>query len=112
MARKFERIASIAVALSASAALAACGGGERTAEAEEGGTTAEVSTNLPESQVPDQQLENAAEGAAAAAATPGAGTSVVVSPDGGSPAPAGANVSGGAAATAGAAGVTTADQAK
>lgn len=108
MVWKIQRYAGVAVALSTAALLGACGGNERTAEAEEGGTTVEVTTDLPASQVPDQQLENAAAGAAAAAATPGAGTSVVVSPDGGSPAPAGANASSEAAPAAGAAGVTEA----
>lgn len=70
----------IAAAVGASLALGACSN-EREAEAEVGGATAEVSTTLPESQVSDQQLENTAEGAAAAAATAqGSSTAVVVSP--------------------------------
>ena len=41
---------------------------------------AEVTTKLPENQVSDQQLQAAAEGAAAVAETPQAAASVVVSP--------------------------------
>lgn len=59
-----------AAPLALGALLAACGGQEREASAEANGATAEVSTPLPESQVSDTQLQNAAEGAAAAAATP------------------------------------------
>lgn len=61
-------------------ALAGCGN-ERTAEVETGAAEAEVSTTLPESQVSDQQLENAAVGAAAMAETPQAAASVVITPD-------------------------------
>jgi hypothetical protein len=69
-----------ALALAAAGLLAACDN-KREAEAKVGGAEAEVSTTLPESQVTDQQLQNTAEGAAAAAATAqGSATSVVVSP--------------------------------
>jgi hypothetical protein len=53
---------------------------EREAEVQTGNAEVEVSTDLPPSQVSNQQLQSAAEGAAAIAETPGAGTSVVVSP--------------------------------
>lgn len=75
-----------AAPLALGALLAACGGQEREASAEANGATAEVSTPLPESQVSDTQLQNAAEGAAAAAATPQAGASVVVTAPEGDPA--------------------------
>ena len=98
-------------ALLASAAMLTACGGEREAEAEIGGATAEVTTDKPESQVSDQQLQNAAEGAAAAAATPQASASVVVTaPSTGEPG--GPPASGGAAPTAGAAGVAPADAAR
>lgn len=69
-----------AAAVCAGLALSACSN-EREAEAKVGGAEAEVTTTLPESQVTDQQLQNTAEGAAAAAATAqGSSTAVVVSP--------------------------------
>jgi len=79
---KPNRLASFAAALLAGAAvLGACGNKEREAEADTGKAEAEVSTNLPESQVSDEQLRAAAEGAAAIAETPqGTATSVVVTP--------------------------------
>ena len=67
--------------LAGAAVLAACGDKERTAEAETPAAQAEVTTKLPENQVSDQQLQSAAEGAAAVAETPQAGSSVVVSPE-------------------------------
>ncbi|MFZ5721222.1 MAG: hypothetical protein ACOY5Y_17310 [Pseudomonadota bacterium] len=73
------RLIPVTVLLGA-AALAACSD-ERSAEVSTGAAEAEVSTTLPESQVSDQQLEAAAEGAAALADTPGgANTAVVVTP--------------------------------
>lgn len=72
-----------AAPLALGALLAACGDQEREASAEMAGAEAEVSTELPEEQVSDQQLQNAAEGAAAAVATPQAGASVVVAPEDG-----------------------------
>ena len=68
------------VALFAAAGLANCGDRERSAEVETRNAEVEVKTTLPEGQVSDQQLKNAAEGAAAIAETPQAATSVVVSP--------------------------------
>jgi hypothetical protein len=77
-----SKAATAAVALIGGAALlTACGGGEREAEANTGTAEAEVSTTLPESQVSDEQLKAAAEGAAAVAETPqGSNTAVVVTP--------------------------------
>lgn len=60
------RIHWIALALGAGA-LAACGNGERTAQAETSVAEAEVSTTMPEAAVPDAQLEAAANQAAAEA---------------------------------------------
>ena len=75
------------LAVLAGASLAACSN-EREAEVNTGTAQAEVSTNLPESQVSDDQLKAAAEGAAAIAETPqGSNTAVVVTPPAGSPAP-------------------------
>jgi len=68
--------------LAAAISLAACGDRERSAEVQTSNAEVEVTTTLPEGQVSDQQLENAAEGAAAIAETPQAGASVVVSPPG------------------------------
>ncbi|HEY8617219.1 hypothetical protein [Phenylobacterium sp.] len=88
-----------AALIASAAALTACGDKERSAEAETAAAEAEVTTKLPESQVSDQQLQAAAEGAAAVAETPQAGTSVVVSPEPTAPATgSGAQPSGGAAA--------------
>ena len=101
-----NRYATLAALLAGAAVLAACGG-QREAEAEVEGAKAEVTTDQPESQVSDQQLENVAEGAAAAAATPQASASVVVTP-----APEGTAATGGAAPTAGAAGVAPAEAPK
>ncbi|WP_374470889.1 hypothetical protein [Phenylobacterium sp.] len=70
-----------AALIAGAAALTACGGNERSAEAETPAAEAEVTTKLPESQVSDAQLQAAAEGAAAVAETPQAGSSVVVSPE-------------------------------
>jgi hypothetical protein len=64
----------------ASAALVAGCSREREAEVKTGYAEVEVSTDLPPSQVSNEQLQSAAEGAAAIAETPGAGSSVVVSP--------------------------------
>ena len=72
----------IAAFFAAAAGLAACGERERSAEVETSNAEVEVTTKLPEAQVSDQQLKNAAEGAAAMAETPQAGASVVVSPPG------------------------------
>ena len=70
-----------AALIAGAGSLAACGDKERSAEAETPIAEAEVTTTLPESQVSDQQLQNAAEGAVAAAETPqGSSTAVVVSP--------------------------------
>lgn len=81
MTRKPHLMAPAAAALLAGAALIGACSNEREAEAKVGAAEAEVSTNLPESQVTDQQLQNAAEGAAALAQTPqGSNTAVVVSP--------------------------------
>lgn len=77
-----QNAAWLAALLAATVSLAACGDRERSAEAETGNAEVEVTTNLPEGQVSDQQLKNAAEGAAAMAETPQAGASVVVSPPG------------------------------
>ena len=78
--RKISSPLAATAALALAGLLAACGG-ERKAEADVGNATAEVTTDLPESQVTDQQLENTAVGAAAAAATAqGSATSVVVTP--------------------------------
>ncbi len=74
------RLAPIAAVIAAFA-LSGCGEKERTAEAETPNAEVEVSTKLPEAQVSDQQLQNAAEGAAAMAETPQAGASVVVTPE-------------------------------
>ena len=61
-------------------ALSACNG-KREAEVNTGTAEAEVTTTLPESQVSDDQLEAAAQGAAAIAETPGgSNTAVVVTP--------------------------------
>ena len=76
---KTFRMAPVAVVFAAFA-LSGCGNNERTAEVETPNAEVEVSTNLPEAQVSDQQLQNAAEGAAAMAETPQAGASVVVTP--------------------------------
>lgn len=72
--------AATAAVLAAGLALSACSN-ERSAEVDTGKAEAEVSTNLPESQVTDEQLKAAAEGAAAVAETPqGSNTAVVVTP--------------------------------
>lgn len=71
-------LASVAV-MAGAVALVACSQ-EREAEVDTGTAEVEVSTTLPESQVSDEQLQSAAEGAAAMAETPGAGTAVVVTP--------------------------------
>jgi hypothetical protein len=55
-----------------------------------GTAKAEVTTDLPKSQVSDDQLEAAAQGAAAIAETPGgSNTAVVVTPPADAPAPSG-----------------------
>ena len=73
-------------------ALSACNG-KREAEVNTGTAEAEVSTSLPESQVSDDQLEAAAQGAAAIAETPGgSNTAVVVTPPADAPAPTGENL--------------------
>ena len=73
-------------------ALAACSE-KREAEVNTGTAEAEVSTTLPKSQVSDDQLEAAAQGAAAVAETPqGSNTSVVVTPPAETPAPTGENL--------------------
>jgi len=79
MTRKLHALGVGAALLAGASLLAACGD-KREAEAETPTAEAEVTTTLPESQVSDQQLQNAAEGAAAMAETPQAGASVVVSP--------------------------------
>jgi hypothetical protein len=84
----------LAAAGAALLAVGACSK-EREAEVSTGAATAEVSTTLPESQVSDQQLEAAAQGAAAIAETPqGSNTAVVVTPPAGAPAPTGESVTG------------------
>jgi hypothetical protein len=88
-----------AALLIAGASLAACGDKERSAEAETPAAEAEVTTKLPESQVSDQQLQAAAEGAAAVAETPQAAASVVVSPTPTGPATGSGGQPSGAAAT-------------
>lgn len=78
---RMPKTAATAVALLAGAALITACGEKREAEVDTGAAEAEVSTNLPESQVSDAQLKAAAEGAAAVAETPqGSNTSVVVTP--------------------------------
>ena len=72
------------VAISAAvAALSACGDGERSAEADTAVSEAEVSTELPESVVSDEQLEATANAAAEIAATPPAQVVPVPVPSGG-----------------------------
>lgn len=79
-------------ALLACAALGACSE-KREAEVNTGTAKAEVSTDLPKSQVSDEQLEAAAQGAAAIAETPGgSNTAVVVTPPADAPAPTGENI--------------------
>jgi hypothetical protein len=73
----------------AAATLGACGE-KREAEVTTPTAEAEVSTTLPKSQVSDDQLEAAAQGAAAIAETPqGSNTAVVVTPPADAPAPSG-----------------------
>ena len=64
------RKAAAAALLSGAFALSACGDEDRTAEAETPVSEAEVSTELPEGVVSDQQLEATANAAADLAATP------------------------------------------
>jgi uncharacterized protein with FMN-binding domain len=76
-----SRILAAAAAAASLTGLVACGGDERTAEAETNNTTVEVTTELSQNQVTDQQLNAVAEGAAIAAGTPqGSATGVVVAP--------------------------------
>ena len=76
-------------AVLAAAALSACNE-KREAEVDTGTAKAEVQTDLPKSQVSDDQLEAAAQGAAAIAETPGgSNTAVVVTPPADAPAPSG-----------------------
>lgn len=78
---RMRKTAAVAVALLGGAALIAACSGEREAEVNTGTAEAEVTTTLPESQVSDEQLKAAAEGAAAVAETPqGSNTAVVVTP--------------------------------
>lgn len=62
----------------AAAALAACGGDERTVEADTGTAEAVVTTEAPESAVPDVQLQQQAQQAATAVSTPVDGSGPVV----------------------------------
>jgi hypothetical protein len=79
----------IPAVLVAAAALGACSD-KRQAEVDTGTAKAEVTTDLPKSQVSDDQLEAAAQGAAAIAETPGgSNTAVVVTPPADAPAPSG-----------------------
>jgi hypothetical protein len=79
------RVEILAVLACAALAAASCSK-ERKAEADTGTASAEVKTELPQSQVSDTQLKAAAEGAAAVAETPqGSNTAVVVTPPTGSP---------------------------
>lgn len=87
----FAAVAAATLALT----LGACSK-EREAEVNTGTAEVEVKTTLPESQVSDQQLEAAAQGAAAIAETPqGSNTAVVVTPPADAPAPTGETVTGG-----------------
>lgn len=78
---RMRKTAALAVGLLGAGALITACSGEREAEVNTGTAEAEVTTTLPESQVSDEQLKAAAEGAAALAETPqGSNTAVVVSP--------------------------------
>ena len=61
---KIRTLTLTATALFGAASLAACGGQERKAESETPVAEAEVTTELPESVVPEPALEQAAENAA------------------------------------------------
>lgn len=77
------RIIAGAAALASLVALPACKA-QREAEATINNTEVEISTNLPENAVSDDQLNAVAVGAAAAASTPGgSATGVVVAPPSG-----------------------------
>lgn len=64
------RTSLAAAGASALLALSACGGGDREAEAETPVSEAEVSTELPETVISDEQLEATANAAADLAASP------------------------------------------
>ena len=69
MIQRAKAFASVGAALALSmGALAACG--DREAESETPVVEAEVTTELPEQVVSDQQLQNTADAAAATASTP------------------------------------------
>ena len=93
--RKLTLSRTILIGLGA-ASLAACGG-DREAEAETPVAEAEISTELPESVVSDNQLEATANAAAQVASTPPSQVVVV-------PVPVGANGQTGAPQTQGVAG--------
>lgn len=60
--------------------LAACGDGKREAASETPVAKAEVETQLPASTVTDQELQQAADQAAAQASTPAPGTTMPATP--------------------------------
>lgn len=68
------KIVFVTAAAFAALSLAACGDGKREAESQTPVATAEVETQLPESTVTDQQLQQTADQAAAQASTPAPGT--------------------------------------
>ncbi len=78
-----SRAIGLAAVSAALVALSACGDSERSAEAETPISEAEISTELPESVLSDNQLEATANAAAELAATPpGQVVGVPVAPDG------------------------------
>lgn len=72
------KIAHLALGLAGALALSACGDRERTAEADTGTAEATVTTDAPESVVPDAQLQQQAQQAATAVSTPVDGSGPVV----------------------------------
>jgi hypothetical protein len=81
------RIELLGLALTGALAMAACGQKERTAEADTGTAEAVVTTEAPESVVPDAQLQQQAQQAATAASTPVDGSGPVESTAPTAPAP-------------------------
>lgn len=102
------RIGTAVAGASALLTLAACGEGDRTAEADTPVSEAEVSTELPETVVTDEQLEATANAAAEMAASPPPQVVPVPIPGGEGAAGAGNQVGAGGAADANMTGTTNA----